>query len=133
MAAVAGMETTQMMRQVLLEEGVFKGAANADADLLDMFWQARASDEYRERLRTVSIRIEDPPSPIVCHRCGRSDPGIDELTDFPDEPEVGALRAGWRYDEEYLWMCRQCLGERHCCDWGNRAPSGRRFLVDYSP
>ncbi|MGO8863072.1 MAG: hypothetical protein ACLQRH_20250 [Acidimicrobiales bacterium] len=79
--------------------------------ILDMFWRARESDEYQELLRAISTRVEDIPSLIVCHTCGRSDPDVDELSDFPDEPEVGALRAGWRYDEEYLWMCRQCLGE----------------------
>ena len=55
--------------------------------------------------------MEDLPTLIVCHRSGRSGPGLYELSDFPDDPEVGALRAGWRYDEEYLWMCLQCLGE----------------------
>lgn len=95
----------------LLEEGVFRGVATASAALLDMFWKAREGDEYSERLRDISIRMEDLPTLIVCHRSGRSGPGLYELSDFPDDPEVGALRAGWRYDEEYLWMCLQCLGE----------------------
>lgn len=112
MAVAAGFRSTEKIRQVLLKEGVFASAANADAALLDMLWRARESDEYRERLQVISIGVKDLPGLIVCHRCGRSAPEVDVLSDFPDEPKVDALRAGWRHDDEYLWMCRQCLGGR---------------------
>ncbi len=98
MVDVRGVTAQEMQRQVWLEEGVFPGVATADAALLDVFWRARGSDEYQELLRAISTRMEDIPSLIVCHTCGRSDPDVDELSDFPDEPEVGALRAGWRYE-----------------------------------
>ena len=111
MVDVRSLTTEVMRRRVLLEEGVLRGAATASDALLDMFWRARESDEYQERLRAISIRMEGLPSLIVCHGCGRSAPGVDQLADFPDDPEVSALRAGWRHDEEYLWMCLRCLGE----------------------
>jgi hypothetical protein len=47
--AIVG-ETTEEMRRVLLSEGVFTGAAIADADVLTMYWKARDSDEYQHAL-----------------------------------------------------------------------------------
>ncbi len=75
----------QEIRQVLREEGAFKGAACAG---------------------TAPLAI---PGLIMCHICSRSRPGVDELVFLP-ELEEGALRDGWRYDEEDRWMCPECLG-----------------------
>jgi hypothetical protein len=84
--------SAQGIRQVLREEGAFKGAANAET-------------APRETFRAV----EDISGLIMCHICSRSRPCIDELV-FVPELEEGALRAGWRYDEEDRWMCPECLG-----------------------
>lgn len=81
--------------QVSLEQGVFKGAANADTAPAAM--QSLESDEYGERLIAISRRMEGTHGLIMCHICGRSRLGIDEPMLLP-EIEEGALRAGWRYD-----------------------------------
>lgn len=93
--------------QVSLEQGVFKGAANADTAPATL--PALESDDYGERLLAISRRIEGTSGLIMCHICGRSRHGVDEPMLLP-ETEEGALRAGWRYDEEDRWMCSECLG-----------------------
>lgn len=49
------------------------------------------------------------PGLFICLIWDRSGPGVDEVIAPPDELEAEALRAGWRYDEEDRWTCRQCL------------------------
>jgi hypothetical protein len=105
MVATDEVTAQQIRRHVLLQEGVFDGVAAADADLLDVFWLARESDEYQERLRAISLTKDDIPGVVICHVCRRSGPDADELIALPSELEVEALRAGWRYDEEDRWMC----------------------------
>ena len=68
MVDVRSLTTEVMRRRVLLEEGVLRGAATASDALLDMFWRAHESDEYQERLRAISIRMEGLPQP---HRLSR--------------------------------------------------------------
>jgi hypothetical protein len=45
--------TTQEIRRILLDEGVFKDIATADVVALDMCWRMRESDEYQDRLATL--------------------------------------------------------------------------------
>jgi hypothetical protein len=54
--AVVGIKGEEEMRRVLLSEGVFRGAGTADAALLEMYWRARDSDEYQQRLRAIEGR-----------------------------------------------------------------------------
>jgi hypothetical protein len=110
LVAVGEVTAQQIRRHVLLQERVFLGAATANPDLVDFFWRARESEEYQERLRAISSRREVVPGVVICQVCGRGGPEDDELMAFPHELEVEALRAGWRYDEEDRWMCRECLG-----------------------
>jgi hypothetical protein len=48
-------------------------------------------------------------APVVCEVCGRPCPYVNEPSTLPPEHRTEALRAGWRYDEQDRWMCRQCL------------------------
>jgi hypothetical protein len=88
MVDVHNVTSEEMRRRVLLEEGVFRGVATASAALLDMFWKAREGDEYR----AISIRIEDIPSLIVCHRCGGSGPGVDQLIATITTPPIWQIK-----------------------------------------
>ena len=54
--------------------------------------------------------MSDIPGLVVCHICGRSGPGVDELIALPDELESEALRVGCRCDEEGRWTCLRCQG-----------------------
>jgi hypothetical protein len=47
--------TAQEMRQILVGEGVFKGAAFADGTVLTMLWNARASPEYQACLSKPEV------------------------------------------------------------------------------
>jgi hypothetical protein len=72
---------------------------------------------------------------IVCHSCGRTGPGVDELIAMP-EMEVEALRAGWRYDEEDRWMCRHCQAKGGWLSEAWTAPatvSGQQFGRETPP
>ncbi len=50
--AIIGL-TTEGMRRVLLSEEVFRGVATADEAVLAMYWRARDSDEYQDRVATL--------------------------------------------------------------------------------
>ena len=124
MAVVDEITAQQIRRHILLQEGVFNGAATADADLLDMFWRAHEGDEYQERLRAISILREVIPGLLICHVCRLSGLGLGDLIALPCELHVEALRVGWRYDEEDRWMCPGCIGGLHGWSGGEypRAP-----------
>ncbi len=65
--------TTGVMRKILLEEGVFKGAATAEGSVLIMFWRTRASPEYQaclsQRERVLSAGIK--PNEVSVDRARR--------------------------------------------------------------